>query len=70
MKSQIFVAIGVALFASVLVTGLASSIYAQSNMTGGNMTGTMSTGSGDGDGDNGDGGGGSDGENDGEDGSN
>jgi hypothetical protein len=39
MKSQIFVAIGVALVASVLVTGLASTIKAQSNMTGGNMTG-------------------------------
>jgi hypothetical protein len=39
MKSQIFVAIGVALFAAVLVAGLASTIYAQSNMTGGNMTG-------------------------------
>ena len=39
MKSQIFVAIGVAIVASVLVTGLASTIYAQSNTTGGNMTG-------------------------------
>ena len=39
MKSQIFVAIGVALVASVLVPGLASTIYAQSNMTGENMTG-------------------------------
>ena len=38
MKSQILMAIGVAIVASVLVTGLASSIYAQSNMTGGNMT--------------------------------
>lgn len=38
MKSQIFIAIGVAIVASVLVTGLASTIYAQSNMTGGNMT--------------------------------
>ncbi|MGA9316913.1 MAG: hypothetical protein WBV84_02545 [Nitrososphaeraceae archaeon] len=28
MKSQIFVAVGVAIAASVLVTGLASSIYA------------------------------------------
>ena len=36
MKSQIFVAIVVAIVASVLVTGLASSINAQSNMTGGN----------------------------------
>ena len=44
MKSQIFVAIGVAIIASVLVTGLASSIYAQSNMTGGNMTGGNMTG--------------------------
>ena len=52
MKSQIFVAIGVAIVASVLVTGLASTIYAQSNMTGGNMTiiDTISDGgSGDGD---------------------
>ena len=56
MKGQIFVAIGLAIVASVLVTGLASSIYAQSKMTGGNMTGAMSTGGGDGDGDNGDGG--------------
>ena len=44
MKSQIFVAIGVAIVASVLVTGLASTIYAQSNMTGGNMTGGNMTG--------------------------
>jgi hypothetical protein len=62
MKSQLFVAIGVALVASVLATGLTSTIYAQSNMTGGNMTGgnmtggnmtitdTMSDGTGDGDG--------------------
>ena len=58
MKSQIFVAIGVAIVASVLVTGLASTIYAQSNMTGGNMTiidtisdgGDDDDGSGDGDG--------------------
>jgi hypothetical protein len=61
MKSQILMAIGIAIVASVLVTGLASSIYAQSNMTGGNMTGgnmtggnttiidTMSDGGGDGD---------------------
>ena len=33
MKSQIFMAIGVALVASVLVTGLASTTNAQSNMT-------------------------------------
>jgi hypothetical protein len=75
MKSQILMAIGVAIVASVLVTGLASSIHAQSNMTGGNMTGGnmtggMSTGGGDngdggeGDGDNGDGGDGSDGQDD------
>ena len=38
MKSQIFVPIGVAIIASVLVTGLASTIHAQSNMTGGNMS--------------------------------
>jgi glucose uptake protein GlcU len=44
MKSQIMMAIGVAIVASVLVTGLASSIYAQSNMTGGNMTGGNMTG--------------------------
>ena len=44
MKSQIFVAIGVAIVASVLVSGLASTIYAQSNMTGGNMTGGNMTG--------------------------
>ena len=44
MKSQIFVAIGIAIVASVLVTGLASTIYAQSNMTGGNMTGGNMTG--------------------------
>jgi len=65
MKSQIFVAIGVAIVASVLVTGLASTIYAQSNMTGGNMsmpTGDGSSGDGD-DGGNGDGG---DDENDGQ----
>jgi|GEM_PF-869826 len=80
MKGQIFVAIGLAIVASVLVTGLASSIYAQSNMTGGNMTGGNMTGgnmtggmstdgddNGDGDngdGDNGDGGDGSDGQDD------
>ena len=44
MKGQIFIAIGLAIVASVLVTGLASSIYAQSNMTGGNMTGGNMTG--------------------------
>ena len=44
MKSQIFVAIGVAIVASVLVTGLASTLNAQSNMTGGNMTGGNMTG--------------------------
>jgi hypothetical protein len=52
IKSQIFVAICVAIVASVLVTGLASTIYAQSNMNGGNMTiiDTISDGgSGDGD---------------------
>jgi len=48
MKSQIFVAVGVAIFASVLVTGLTSSIYAQSNMTGGNMTMPSATDNGDG----------------------
>ena len=69
MKSQIFVAIGVAIVASVLVTGVASTINAQSNMTGGNMsmpspTGTGGDGGGDGDGNGGDGG------SDGEDGSN
>jgi hypothetical protein len=69
MKSQIFVAIGVAIVTSVLVTGLASTIYAQSNMTGGgNMTGgNMSmpagtTGDGGGDGDDGDGSGDGDGD--------
>ena len=44
MKSQIIVAIGVAIVASVLMTGLASTINAQSNMTGGNMTGGNMTG--------------------------
>jgi hypothetical protein len=44
MKSQIFVAIGVAIVAAVLMTGLASTINAQSNMTGGNMTGGNMTG--------------------------
>jgi hypothetical protein len=40
----------IAIIASVLVTGLVSSIYAQSNMTGGNMTiiDTISDGGGDG----------------------
>jgi hypothetical protein len=67
MKSQIFVAIGVALVASVLVVGLASTIYAQSNMTGGNVTGgnmsmpSATGGDGDGDGDDGGDGGGDDG---------
>jgi len=65
MKNQILMTIGVAMIASVLVTGLASFIYAQSNMTGGNMTGGNMTGgmSTDG-GDNGDGGDGSDGQDD------
>jgi hypothetical protein len=51
MKSEILMAIAVAIVASVLVTGLASSIYAQSNMTGGNMTiiNIISDGGGDGD---------------------
>ena len=44
MKSEIIVAIGVAIVASVLVTGLASTLNAQSNMTGGNMTGGNMTG--------------------------
>jgi len=44
MKNQILMALGVAIVASVLVTGLASSISAQSNMTGGNMTGGNMTG--------------------------
>jgi hypothetical protein len=44
MKSQIFVAIGVAIVASVLVSGFAFTINAQSNMTGGNMTGGNMTG--------------------------
>jgi hypothetical protein len=67
MKSQIFVAIGVALVASVLVVGLASTIYAQSDMTGGNMTGgnmsmpSATGGDGDGNGDDGGDGGGDDG---------
>jgi hypothetical protein len=75
MKSQIFLTIGVALVASVLLTGLASQIYAQSNMTGGMAgVGNMSGGNmtiidtiDDGDGNSGDGG--SD-EDDGKDGSN
>jgi hypothetical protein len=66
MKSQIFVAMGVALVASVLVIGLGSTIYAQSNMTGGNMTITDTIGDGD-DGGNGDGdGSGGDDDNDGQ----
>jgi hypothetical protein len=44
MKSQIFVTISVAVVASVLVTGLASTIYAQSNMTGGMTSGGNTTG--------------------------
>ena len=58
MKSQKFVAIGVAIVASVLVTGLVSTINAQSNMTGGNMTGgnvSLPSGIGGGDDDDGDG---------------
>jgi hypothetical protein len=67
MKSQIFVAIGVAIVAAVLMTGLASTINAQSNMTGGNMNmpagttgddgedGDDGNENGDGDGDGGDG---------------
>ena len=59
MKNQILMALGVAIVASVLVTGLASSISAQSNMTGGNMTGgnmtmPMPSATDDGDGGNGD----------------
>jgi hypothetical protein len=45
MKSQMFAAIGVLIIASVLMTGLASTINAQSNMTGGNMTGQNATSS-------------------------
>ena len=44
MNNQFFVAIGVAVVASVLMAGLASTINAQSNMTGGNMTGGNMTG--------------------------
>ena len=44
MNNQFFVAIGVAVVASVLMTGLASTINAQSNMTGANMTGANMTG--------------------------
>lgn len=72
MKSQIFVAIGVALVTAVLVNGLASTIYAQSNMTGGNMNmpsaGTSGDDGGDGGGDDGgsDGDGGGDDNDDGE----
>jgi hypothetical protein len=67
MKSQIFVAIGVAIVASVLVTGLASSIYAQSNMTGGNMSMPTAGTSGDDGGDGGGDDGGSDGDGGGDD---
>lgn len=80
MKNQIFVAIGVAIVAPVLVTGLASTINAQSNMTGGNMTGGNMTGgnmsmpaagtTGDGGGDGDDGDGSDDGDGDGGDGEN
>jgi hypothetical protein len=45
MKSQIFSVFGVAIVASVMMTGLASTINAQSNMTGGNMTGQNATSS-------------------------
>ena len=44
MNNQFFVAIGVAVVASVLMTGLASTVNAQSNMTGANMTGANMTG--------------------------
>jgi hypothetical protein len=73
MKNQILMALGVTIVASVLVTGLASSISAQSNMTGGNMTGgnmtmpSASDGGGDGD-DGGNGDGDGDGGDDGSDG--
>ncbi len=75
MKSQIFVAIGVAIVASALLTGSASTIYAQSNMSGGmvggNATGgnvTLPSGIGGLDGGSGDGGSnGDDDSNDGED---
>lgn len=62
-----FVAIGVAIVMSVLVIGLVSTINAQSNMTGGNMTITDTTGDGDdgGDGDS-DGSGGDDDDNGGD----
>jgi hypothetical protein len=60
MISQIFVAIGVAIVASVLVTGLASTINAQSNMTGGNMSMPAAGTTGDDGSDNGDDGDGSD----------
>ena len=75
MKNQIFVVIAVAIVASVLVSGFASTINAQSNMTGGNMTGgnmTSATGAtgddngGDSEDENGDG----DGEDDDDEGSN
>ena len=74
MKSQIITAIGFAVVAAVLVTGLTSSVFGQGNMTGGNMTGgnmtagttggNMSTANGEngenGNGDNGDNGDGGD----------
>jgi hypothetical protein len=41
LKSQIFVTIVIVLVASVLVTGLASIIYAQSNMTGQTQVGVI-----------------------------
>jgi len=44
MKSQIITAIGFAVVAAVLVTGLTSSVFGQGNMTGGNMTGGNMTG--------------------------
>lgn len=58
MKSQIFATIGAVIVAIVLVTGLTSSVYGQTNMTGGNMSQTMPSAtdtSGDGDGGDGDG---------------
>jgi hypothetical protein len=75
MKSQIFVAIGVAIVASVLMTGFASTIYAQSNMTGGMVGGNVIGGnvtlpSGIGGLDGGSGDGGSNGDGDGDDDSN
>ena len=38
MMNRIFLAICLTLLASIFVTGIASAIYAQSNMTAGNMT--------------------------------